>query len=161
MRSELKALATRVLRDIERDKAGTERSGNVPLPQSPWDISVPPESQHSEVLSLADEECPAVPAPYAWDSGTFPVQPGHAAGQERDKVEGTPDWHDVDAWRARLRAAVDIPARRAVVADWAIAAGGRVEHDLLVLPPDLPRRLARAEMTAMASYVGIRWKMQP
>src|SRR5215207_323030 len=67
-----------------------------------------------------------------------------------------PDWHDVDAWRARLREAVDIPARRAVIADWAIATGGHVEHDQLVLPPDLPPRLATAEMTAMASYVGIR-----
>ena len=86
MMSELKALATRVLRDIERDKVGTERSGNVPLPQSPWDISVPPESGHSEALSLADEECPAVPTLYAWDNGTFPVQPGHAAGQERDST---------------------------------------------------------------------------
>ncbi len=73
----------------------------------------------------------------------------------------TPDWHDLDAWRARLRAATDIRTRRAVIADWATAAGGRVELDLLLLPPELPPRLARAEMTAMASYVGIQRKVSP
>jgi hypothetical protein len=74
----------------------------------------------------------------------------------RDTREALPDWHDLDVWRARLRAALDIRTRRTVIADWAIAAGGGVEHDLLLLPPDLPPRLARAETTAMASYVGIR-----
>jgi hypothetical protein len=59
-------------------------------------------------------------------------------------------------WRARLREAVDIAARRAVIADWAVAAGGRVERDLLILPSDLPLRLASVEMTAMASCVRIR-----
>src|SRR5688572_5323821 len=115
--SELKALAARVLRDIGQDKCGTGRAGNVPPPQPARDISVPPTSERFQPFSPADEKCPAVPTPYAWDNGTFAVQPGHAAGQERDKVEALPEWHNVDAWRARLREAVDIPTRRAVIAD--------------------------------------------
>ena len=71
MMSELKALATRVLRDIERDKVGTERPGNVPLPQSPWDISVPPESGHSQALSARTRNVPLSQPPMRGTMGHF------------------------------------------------------------------------------------------
>jgi hypothetical protein len=42
-----------------------------------------------------------------------------------------------------------------VLAAWAEAAGGEVRDGTLRLPSGLPRRLARAEMTANAGYVGL------
>jgi hypothetical protein len=64
-------------------------------------------------------------------------------------------WADLDGWRRLWREAPDVDTRRAVVAAWAAAAGGEVRNGMLRLPPDLPRRLARAEMMANASHVGL------
>jgi hypothetical protein len=55
-------------------------------------------------------------------------------------------WTDLDAWRARIRHNATLVERREVVRAWAEAAGGRVEGDTLILPPELPRGLALAEL---------------
>ena len=49
-----------------------------------------------------------------------------------------------------------VAERRDVVRAWAEAAGGRIEGDTLVLPAELPRNFALAELKTHARICGLR-----
>ena len=75
----------------------------------------------------------------------------------RDGWDGSPrpDWTDIDAWRARERAAEGDPGRlRKVAAAWAAAAGGAASDRAVVLPR-LPNCMALAELKALAQGAGL------
>jgi hypothetical protein len=67
-----------------------------------------------------------------------------------------PPWPDVDALRRAYGEARGVEAKRAMVAEWAAAAGGRVENGALLLPADVPNSLALATLKTYARCVGLR-----
>jgi hypothetical protein len=58
------------------------------------------------------------------------------------------NWTDDRAWITDWRWATDCLAKVVILARWVNAAGGRIEHDVALLPP-LPRRLAALELRRM------------
>ena len=65
-----------------------------------------------------------------------------------------PDWKDIDAWRARERAAEGDPdCLREVATEWAAAAGGFASGGAVVLPK-LSNCMALAELKALAQGAG-------
>jgi hypothetical protein len=64
-------------------------------------------------------------------------------------------WDNLDGWRRRLKDCASIATRREIVADWARAAGGSVEGNVVILPVGLPRGLALAELKTQAMIAGL------
>jgi hypothetical protein len=72
---------------------------------------------------------------------TNPRNPPNPLDRPAEDVE--PAWNDLDAWRARLRAAADVQAQRSIVLQWAQVAGATVNGRSFVLPDNLPLDMRR------------------